>query len=65
LKPSGVLKFHQDMGEALAHSITKKEIENERLKKRVRELGRGPYPKPLFAKPLAMMVPEEFPEGNG
>jgi hypothetical protein len=32
------------------------------LKKRIRELEEALTPKPLFAEPLAMMVPEEFPE---
>jgi hypothetical protein len=57
LKPSRVLKFHQAMGEALAHSIIKQEIENEILKKRVRELEDALSLKPLFAEPLAMIVP--------
>jgi hypothetical protein len=56
-KPSRVLKVHQDTGDTLAHSITKREIKNERLKKRVRQLEEALTQKMLFAKPLAMMVP--------
>jgi hypothetical protein len=48
LKPSGFLKFHRAMGEALAHSIMEQEIEKERLKKRMRELEYALSPKPLF-----------------
>jgi hypothetical protein len=47
------------MGEALAHSIIEQEIENERLKKSVRELEDSLSLKPLFAEPLAMIVLEE------
>jgi len=49
LKYSRVLKFHQAMGEALAHSITEHEIKNEKLKKRVKELEDALSLKPLFA----------------
>jgi hypothetical protein len=62
LKPSRALKFHQAMGESLSHSITEQEIENEILKKTIRELEDALNPKPLFAKPLVMMVLEEFPK---
>jgi hypothetical protein len=61
LKPSRVLNFHQAMGEALAHSIIEHEVENERLKKRVRELEVSLIPNPLFSHPLPMIVLEEFP----
>jgi hypothetical protein len=57
LRPSRVLIFHQAMGEALAHSITEQELENTKLKKRIRELKVSLSPKPLFAEPLSMIVP--------
>jgi hypothetical protein len=50
------------MGEALSHLIIEKEVENERLKKRVRELEVSLSPKPLFAEPLSMIVPKEVPK---
>jgi hypothetical protein len=62
LKPLGLLKLHQAMGESLAHSIIEYEIENERLKKRVSELEEALTLKPLFEKPLAMMLSKEFLE---
>jgi hypothetical protein len=55
-KPSWVLKFHQVVDDALAHSIIEKEIENESLKKRVMELEVTISLNPLFVEPLAMMV---------
>jgi len=45
------------MGESLAHSITEQEKENERLKKRVRELEEALTPKPLFLETLVVMIP--------
>jgi hypothetical protein len=62
LKPSGVLKVHHATREDMAFSITEKEIENKRLKKRIRELEEALTPNMLFVEPLAMMVIEEFPE---
>jgi hypothetical protein len=47
---------------SLSHSIREQEIDNERLKKRVREIEDALSTKPLFAEPLAKMVPEEATE---
>jgi hypothetical protein len=56
--PSGILKLHLTTGDALSHSITEHELENIRLKKRISELEDALSPRPLFAEPLSIMVPE-------
>ena len=59
LRRLGVLRFIQ----AIAHSITKQELENAKLKKRIRELEVSLNPRPLCVDPLSIMVSEKFPEG--
>jgi hypothetical protein len=49
------------MSEALSHLIIE-ELENPRLKKRIREIEVSFTPKPLFVKPLSMIVPHDFPK---
>jgi hypothetical protein len=60
--PSGILKLHLTIGDALAHSITEQELENIRLKKRISELEDALSPRPLFVEPLSIMVPKIVPQ---
>jgi hypothetical protein len=57
-----VIKFHQGMGNALAHSITEQELENDRLKKIISELEDALSLRPLFAELLSIITPYEFPK---
>jgi hypothetical protein len=59
--PSGLLKLHITTGDALSHSISKQELENIRLKRRIRELKDTLSPKPLFAEPLAIVALDQMP----
>jgi hypothetical protein len=59
--PSGLLKLHLTTGDALSHSISEQELENIKLKRRITELEDTLSPKPLFAEPLAIVVPDQMP----
>jgi hypothetical protein len=60
--PSGLLKLHITTGDTLAHSISEQELENIKLKKRISELEDTLSPRPLFAEPLSIIVPDPMPQ---
>jgi len=62
LRPLDILIFHQATGEALAHSITKRELENAKLKKRIRELEVALSLRPLIVDPFSLMVSHKLPK---
>jgi hypothetical protein len=59
--PSGLMKLHLSMGDALSHSISEQELQNIKLKKRISELEEALSPKPLFAQPLAILSSDQIP----
>jgi hypothetical protein len=57
LKPLGILKAHQDTRESLDHSITKKEIDKERLKKS-KGTKRGSYLEATICRTISCDSPK-------
>ena len=53
--PDDVMELHHETREDLAHIMDDKDKENTRLKKRIVELQVSLNPRPLFAKPLAIV----------
>jgi len=53
--------LHFTIGDDLAHLISKQELENVKLKRRISELEDALNLKPLFAEPLAIVAPDQNP----
>jgi hypothetical protein len=53
--PFELMQLHRSIGNALANSISEQELQTIKLKKRISELEEALSPKPLFAKPLAIL----------
>lgn len=52
----GLLKFHVPIEDVLSHFISKKDLQNIRLKIRINELKGALSPKPLFTKTLSIVT---------
>jgi hypothetical protein len=56
--------LYKATGEALVHIVASQEKKNARLKKMVAKLKVTLNPKPLFAEPLFIVVPSNFPSNS-
>ena len=55
MNPSDVMELHQEIGEALAHTVDDQTRKNVRMQQRIAELEATLNPCPFFVKPLAIV----------
>jgi hypothetical protein len=55
------MKIHDSIEDSLSHSISEKELQNIKLKKRISELVEALTPKPLFSQRLAIILAKQTP----
>jgi hypothetical protein len=57
MRPSQISKIHWATGDVLDDSIDGLEVENSKLKEKIRELETALMPLPILASPLTMVKP--------
>lgn len=63
-KPSKLLEFHQPIGDALVYSISKWEIRNVVLRRRIKESEMTLLLKPLFVELISTIRPTQISKGT-